>query len=370
MAGVTSDRCPGVLRPHQAADGAMVRVRLPGGRTTGTALARLGAVATRYGSGLLQVTSRGGIQLRGLPDPLPEAVEQAVTEAGFLPSPTHERVRNIVCSPLTGLAGGTADLRPLVHRLDRALQAEPELADLSGRFLFGLDDGRGDVASLRPDLTYRAVDARGGLLVVGDDRGTAVVAEDAVPALITLARRFQRARQASGGWRVHELPAWVEALPGLSPVPPVTAATLPLGALGRHAVVQVPLGLLAPEQLAVVTAAAGSGTVVVTPWRSLVVEDGADALDALVATGLVADADSPWTAVSACVGAPWCGQGRVDTRELVRSVVGVDAAWPRTHVSGCERRCGAPGEPHEDLVAPSRATLLGVATLRPVPAGA
>ena len=123
MADVIPDRCPGVLRPHQAADGAMVRIRIPGGRTTGAALEALGAVAERYGSGVLQLTSRGSLQVRGLPDDLPSAFEQAVADAGFLPSDTHERVRNVLCSPLTGLWGGRADLRPLVAALDEAVLA-------------------------------------------------------------------------------------------------------------------------------------------------------------------------------------------------------------------------------------------------------
>ena len=119
MAGVTADRCPGVLRPHLAADGAMVRVRIPGGQTTGATLGRLGALAAAYGSGLLQLTSRGSLQIRGLPDPVPDEFVAGVTAAGLLPSATHERVRNIVASPLTGLHGGRADLRPLVVALDR-----------------------------------------------------------------------------------------------------------------------------------------------------------------------------------------------------------------------------------------------------------
>src|SRR4029453_3779538 len=75
MAGVTDrDQCPGVLRPHLAADGAMVRVRVPGGQTTGTALRQLSRIAQRFGSADLQLTSRASLQLRGLADPLPDSL--------------------------------------------------------------------------------------------------------------------------------------------------------------------------------------------------------------------------------------------------------------------------------------------------------
>src|SRR4051812_17483831 len=114
MAGVTrADRCPGVLRPHVAQDGAVVRIRIPGGQTTGSALGLLSRIARDFGSGDLQLTSRASVQLRGLPNPVPSALIAAVREAGFLPSDTHERVRNIVASPFTGVSGGLVDVRPL-----------------------------------------------------------------------------------------------------------------------------------------------------------------------------------------------------------------------------------------------------------------
>ena len=87
MTGVTPvDRCPGILRPHQAADGAMMRVRVPGGQTSGAALGALAQIARRYGSGLLQLTSRGSIQVRGLPAmPRRPRWPSALADAGFLP---------------------------------------------------------------------------------------------------------------------------------------------------------------------------------------------------------------------------------------------------------------------------------------------
>ncbi|SDV00302.1 precorrin-3B synthase [Microlunatus sagamiharensis] len=351
------DRCPGVLRPHEAADGAMVRIRVPGGQTTGTALRELGRLATEYGSGLLQLTSRGSVQVRGLPEVVPEPFEDAVARAGFLPSAAHERVRNIVASPLTGLRGGRADLRPLVARLDRALVAEPRLADLPGRFLFVLDDGRGDVAGLGCDLGYRALDAERGELLVGERRRVRPVRlGEATEALVDLALRFVERR--GDAWHVRQLSEpLVEAGEGTETDLRLPSTPQPAGATGPHLVVDVPLGLLSPPQVEAVHAVADGGPVVVTPWRSLVLPDAAASRSALEAVGLVTDPDDAWSLVSACVGAPWCANGRSDTRTLAAQLVRAGGPGVRTHLSGCERRCGAPTGPHTDLVAPTRVDL-------------
>ena len=58
-----------------------------------------------------------------------------LTQAGLLPSLSHDRVRHVLASPLPGLDGGP-DLTRIVWALDKALCARPRLAELSGRFLF------------------------------------------------------------------------------------------------------------------------------------------------------------------------------------------------------------------------------------------
>jgi len=352
MAGVTADRCPGVLRPHLAADGAMVRIRIPGGQTTGAALARLGDLAAAYGSGLLQLTSRGSLQIRGLSDPVPDELVAGTAAAGFLPSASHERVRNLVASPLTGLSGGRADLRPLITALDEELCAAADLAGLSGRFLFALDDGRGDVVTLPFDVAYQALDADRGVIMVGDQRRL-VAAAEATPALIDAARTRGLDRGAppepddgpEPGASTSSGPMTPELVEGPPPVP--------LGAVGDHASVVVPLGLLTAEQLAAVVSAAGSGPVVVTPWRGLVIPYAAARVPALAAARLVVDDASPWTLITACVGAPYCGKARMETLAAARDLAGRSSAAElrRTHLSGCERRCGAPTATHVDLVA-------------------
>jgi precorrin-3B synthase len=72
----------------------------------------------------------------------------------------------------------------------------------------------------------------------------------------------------------------------------------------------------------------------------------------------VVDDETEWAQVSACVGAPFCARARIDTTEVAEALVTAGGPLPRTHVSGCERRCGAPTGEHRDLVAPTLAEAL------------
>lgn len=163
------DACPGALQVHQAADGALARLRLPGGTISAAQLEALAHAATEYGNGTIELTVRGNVQLRGVRDTA--AVAEAAAGCGLLPSETHERVRNILASPLSGRLGGLADVRPWVTELDRGIQADPELARLPGRFMFGLDDGTGDISGLRPDAGVHVLGDRVALLLAGRDTG-------------------------------------------------------------------------------------------------------------------------------------------------------------------------------------------------------
>lgn len=341
----------------------MVRLRLPGGRVAAETLVRLVELATGYGNGVVQLTSRAGLQVRGLPDPLPPAFVAAVVATGLLPSTTHERVRNIVASPLTGLHGGLADVSGLAHVLDAELMRAPALAGLPGRFLFVLDDGRGDVIGLRFDLGYQATGPDGGHILAGSaGHGIAVETAEVVPTLLRLTHSFVEAHANTGAWHVSDLPdlpGWAERM-GLRPVPKTHgSARILLGRLGDVASVAVPLARLTPTQ-ATTVAEVASAEVVVTPWRGLVIPDAADQLDQLATVGFVVNEDEAWAQLSACVGLPACAKSRIDTVKVAETLVASGRPLPRTHLAGCERRCGAPVEEHYDLVAPTVAEALAV----------
>jgi precorrin-3B synthase len=345
------DACPGALQLHQAADGALARVRLPGGMITANQLNTLAHAATQFGSPAMELTSRGSIQLRAITDTA--AVAEVVAAAGLLPSQTHERVRNIVASPLSGRVGGIADIRGLITELDEAIQAEPALAALPGRFLFSIDDGRADVSGLAADAGAHFLDpSTAALLLAGKDTGLRLAAAEVVAALVDVAVRFTAIRGIA--WRVAELADTAALLEPFSPAA-TTGATWPavtrppVGWLpqndGRITLgAAVPLGVLqarVAEFLAAIEA-----PMAITPWRSVLVfdldEGVADtALRVLAPMDLIFDENSPWLSVSACTGSPGCHHSAADVRADATAAV-ADPADRHRHFVGCDRACGSP----------------------------
>ena len=323
------DRCPGALRVHEALDGGLVRIRVPGGILSAAQVSSLATASASLGDGCLDLTSRGNLQLRGLRADTRNALVDVLLDVGLLPSPAHDPARNIVASPLADLP---------VAELDAGLCADPALADLPGRFLLALSDPSGDVLSLRPDLAL--VD--GSLVIGGRLAGPGDVQD-----LLEACRAFltERSVQGSLAWRLLELtdgPIGVAARLGRVLGAAAAVGSAPaLGAHGPSIVAHVPFGRLTPGQLAAL------GEVRITPWHSVVVPAGTDL------SLFVTDPASPSIGLTACVGTQ-CASALADVR--------ADAAPTSspTHWSGCARRCGRPAGARDMLATADGYLLDGV----------
>ena len=383
-----ADRCPGAVRLLAAADGHLARVRMPGGFVTGDQLKALAGLAVELGDGRIELTSRGNVQLRALAADAAEPLTSALEAAGLLPSLHHDRVRNVLASPLAALDGAAAggsgrDLTALVAALDAGLCARPRLAGLSGRFLFAFDDGRGDVAGLGADVV--AVAGADDIVV----NGLAASGEAARVAAVMLAfaEAFLDEADAagSGAWRIADLPGGAERVRavvagrfGLAVGPqaplPVKAETRPVGLVRYQtdvgpgvepgtvrydgldsAVLLAPLGRLTAAQATWLAARAAGRPARVTPWRSVVVPDQPDArltLREAAGLGFGMDDSSPWLRVTACAGRPGCASALADVQADAAAFA---ARWPGriVHVSGCGRHCGRPAGTEIDVTATS-----------------
>jgi precorrin-3B synthase len=361
------------LRLHTADDGALARVRVPGGLLTAEQALALAAAAEELGDGALEATSRGNVQLRGLAADAGAELAGRLTGAGLLPSLSHDRVRNIVATPLAGLDGGT-DLRPWLRELDALLCASETARALSGRFLFALDDGRGDVAALDADVTLIARPDGSALLRLGRTDWCAEVA-DGPRAALRAAEGFLDL--ADGAWRLREadpdgtrlatrLGLTPRPLPELSGRRPVVGVQQCVkdgaqdgvqsgaqdGALTVALAVGLRFGRATAEQWRAL--ASVSAELRVTPWRTVVLPGAAPTvLPGLAALGLRTDPLSPWEGATACTGAPGCAKSLADVRADAAAALdatGEPGGLP-VHWSGCARRCGHPAGAWVDVLA-------------------
>ena len=322
---MSADACPGVLRLHPAADGPLARVRLPGGRVGAQGLRGL-ASAAEVGNGIVELTARAGVQLRGIRDL--EECAWLLGSAGLLPSATHERVRNIIASPVAGRhPDSRAETDSLVAELDRQLCADPVLEGLSGRFLFAVDDGAGLVGH-SADVT---------LVADGPDvfrfAGREVARADAAPAALAQARKLMIG----------------------PPRPPETGPVrrVRLGSLrqndGRVALTVMPrLARLDPPMLRAIADLADdvrlstARTLTLVDLRPEVVER---TQAALVELGLISDAVSGWLGLTACAGEGACAKARYAVRAAAARRAAERGAGARPeHFAGCNRLCGRPAD--------------------------
>ncbi|MFI9009341.1 hypothetical protein ACIGNX_19135 [Actinosynnema sp. NPDC053489] len=319
------DACPGAVDVHRAADGGLARVRVPGGTLSAAQVDVLRAAAIELGDGVLELTSRANLQIRGLAPGAEHELGARLRAVGLLPSPTHERVRNIVAAPLE-------DNQALVDAIDAELCATPELASLPGRFLVTVG---GAVSGLSGDIGL----VGDALFLAGHDSGLRVT--DPVAAVVTAARVFAGIR--GDAWRLSEVDGGVPKItaalgvPGDARVAPAVTPVAP-GAHGEVVVAGVPLGRWDARLLAGVP-------VRLTPWRSVVVPAGSDT------SGLFTSADSPWHGVSACTGSPGCAKSLADVRADAARWARSRSTSGRAHWSGCARRCGRPAGDVVEFVA-------------------
>jgi precorrin-3B synthase len=190
-------------------------------------------------------------------------------------------VRNVLASPQTGLAGGRADLRPVINRLDTLLCANPRLGRLPGRFLFALDDGRGDLLDRLTGAGRRGTDL--GCVALGDDLaqlrvgghwGGVAALDEVADRLAGLASQFLDARGtgADAPWHIRELARPLQSPVAADPRIPAPAPPLPYGPVAGGTHVPAEDGALTPELVQSLLEQATDAThVVVTPWRGVLV---------------------------------------------------------------------------------------------------
>lgn len=373
--------CPGAFAPMQSNDGLLMRAKIVGSRIGAAQLCALAAIAVDCGSGLIDLSQRAQLQLRGVSEARHGEALRRLDAAGLLAmDAAAERVTNIVASPLAGLDDGAFDANARAAELAQALQADPVLRALPAKFLFAIDSGGalplGDVGA-----DIRICAAESGQIALGlagcEDRAALVAPMEAIPAAIDLARAF--VALCAGAFEMRRMRRLVAAIGAeavmkkaglvLAPHRPEAQAS-PVAVLGAQtrgvffAGVAAPFGRWASADLAALAALAetqGRSELRLTPWRAFLIPTATLAAAQRIikeagARGLIVSADDPRLAVVACPGAPECPQARGETRThlarlapLAQKLAGADGVG--LHISGCAKGCARPGRAAVTLIA-------------------
>lgn len=323
--------CPDAWHPMAAGDGLLVRVRPRLGRMSRAQVQGLCDAALTYGNGLIDMTSRANLQVRGVTESAwPSLLERLVALELVNADPIAEARRNILVDPQWRAGDDTA-------RIASELMARiGELPDLPAKVGFAIDAGPapvllGDAGDFRIER-----DEHGRLILRADgrDMGAELARGEEADRLIALAHWFVETGGAVAGRMARhraDLPDWAKgrAHPA-APARRIGPGMTPLGAAWG-----LPFGQVGARSLMTLVATADVRAVRTTPWR-IVLTEGAEFTKA---EGLLDDESDPLLRVDACPGAPLCPQASVETRDFARRIA--PHVQGRLHVSGCAKHCAA-----------------------------
>jgi precorrin-3B synthase len=344
-------------------------------------------LSDRFADGSIEITSRANLQLRAIrQESLPHVV-QRLANAGFLPSPEHDRVRNITASPFAGLDAEEAlDTRPFVQELDRRLQADAALASLPAKFNFAIDGGGRWFSRDIDDLSLRAITVDGvckfHLGIGGIWSGFGVGQDQAVDCVLEAAKICLRVSNEfdlpARGRRIASVPEAMKSLiDKLSPLLVICprpddsklVMDMPVGvyAAKREDLISiiplVPLGRLTVEQARCIAAIADEwdSDLRLAPWRGVVLGSIArsatgDVAAQLERVGLSYDGKDGYRGISTCAGVSGCDASlanvRKDAELLARRLSGYDfkPGWT-VNIAGCDKKCAMRNGAAAEMVA-------------------
>jgi precorrin-3B synthase len=286
--------CPTLYDPMDTGDGLLVRVRPPEARLMPAQARTLAAAAREQGNGIIELTQRGNLQIRGLAPDTTSAFAEVMVAAGLAHADAvQERRRAVMPPPLLGddptMDGNAAALTAALE------DACAQLDTLPGKFAIQVDAGgilgnRAAAASL--------VAHSDGRLTKGS-RDTAATLAGPLPFPGTSRMAFALAPPFA------QLDvAMLEALAELAE---------------QHAT-----------------------SIRVTPWRALLLGNIPLAAHVDPGPAWITSAHDPRLRITTCIGAPGCRSGSTPTRADAALLAQALHPGQEVHLSGCAKGCAHP----------------------------
>ncbi|MDB5526029.1 MAG: precorrin-3B synthase [Rhizobium sp.] len=354
--------CPTLQRPMPTGDGLLARLRPVDNILTLPQLRALAIAAQRFGNGIVEITARGSLQIRGLKPETVAPFEDAVLQAGIRISTGV----GIETPPLAGLdTDELIDVRPIAGELRLKIAAHrPELI-LAPKLAITLDGGgRFHLAHVSADIkitAFRDGDLTKFLLAVGGTNKSArpVAIVDEVEMVDTLIGLLEKLAAMGPEARGKDIDLQAIAAPRLNLHEP------PLVGLVHHDILGIAFAHRQADAASLIAFAGaaealGAGDVRLAPCHGFFVTGlsagEAGQLQRFATTlGFLTEPADPRRNIALCAGSRGCASAFYDTRDLAARIMAqapdlLDGSFD-VHLSGCPKGCAHP--------APSVLTLVG-----------
>lgn len=364
--------CPSAWRPMLTGDGYLVRLNFSCGIVSSQRARAIACLSERFGNGLIDLTRRANLQIRGVVEKRIPELQTALLAEGIIAENADGGARpGVIASPLAGRdRAALIDIRPIVRELEERLAHDPRARNLPAKFCLSVDDGgRFPLLEVAADIAFEACSGSQFAVRIGGVAGGVIAIDDVAETALALVAGFisLRTRSAATARRMRDL---VEAL-GADAIT-ASCATLAGGyaeanaqqhtagadragqdAVGRIADdvlgIAAPFGCLHYTQLALMADVAehsGDGELRLTPWRAILIPATASGALELVEAecaraGLITDAADPRRHIAACPGAPACASATVATRDVAAELAPLLRSHETLHVSGCAKGCAS-----------------------------
>ena len=359
--------CPTLGRPMRTGDGLLARLRTDDCRLTLSQLRAVARGAEACGNGIVEVTARGSLQIRGLRPETVASLEQAVFGADIAPATG----LMVEVPPLSGVdPGELIDPRPVAGEIRRLVATHEPFLVLAPKLAVVVDGGgRFHLGDVTADIRLTAVDEVRFLLAVGGTsrsaRNVAVVARDrAASAVLEVLEAIAAIGPAARGRDVDlaELgdlcdPAALEmcvcledesflGVQRLTSIPPhAETYTLGLALPYRQARARDLIAFL--DEIEIL----GLSDIRLAPGHGLIITglhhaEALEAEDAARRHGFWTSASEPRSNIALCAGTSGCASAFFDTHavaeELARGAPGLLDGSIALHLSGCPKGCAHP----------------------------
>lgn len=345
--------CPSLFKPMETGDGFLCRIKPFFSSITADQARFIASVSEQYGSGYINLSQKGNLQLRGFTrDNIDLVIPQVVRAQLSSDTANMEEKRNIMISPLWDIDSlRHPEVEEIAYELQTALQSHPDIHPLTGKFSFLIDGGEQyGLQNLYNDVNIRAHEGQWIIQLGKFEQVILCKKQQLIPIVLEIMqfciyhqmKRLLAPENAAQYFKetTHSTISYTNAK---------NKTTLPIGLLQflKASIVHigVPFGLLNAghlSHLADVAEQYGNGKIRFTPWRSIILPYCAsEALSGLA--DFIVDKHDPRLHIISCPGKPFCMQGQQATMQDVADLIPL---WKNQtqmlHLSGCAKGCASP----------------------------